>query len=156
MRSISASPTPFFDAVSRNTSSHGADPEAALDEFARVTKAGGEIILVNHLGAEAGPRRPLRAELCTGRAGWAGGRNYAAAAGAMGERTAACACSNAARCRRSDILADRFERLAGANGGGGRERMAGDADGTHMDVKPLARRLAQSLLSAVTSEHPAE
>jgi len=32
------------------------DPEAALDEFARVTKAGGEIILVNHLGAEAGPR----------------------------------------------------------------------------------------------------
>jgi phosphatidylethanolamine/phosphatidyl-N-methylethanolamine N-methyltransferase len=33
------------------------DPEAALDEFARVTKPGGEIILVNHLGAEAGPRR---------------------------------------------------------------------------------------------------
>src|SRR5262249_14400170 len=30
---------------------------AALDEFARVTKPGGEIILVNHLGAEAGPRR---------------------------------------------------------------------------------------------------
>jgi len=35
----------------------GPAPEAALDEFARVTKAGGEIILVNHLGAEAGPRR---------------------------------------------------------------------------------------------------
>src|SRR5262249_48079410 len=33
------------------------DPEAALGEFARVTKAGGEIILVNHLGADAGPRR---------------------------------------------------------------------------------------------------
>jgi phosphatidylethanolamine/phosphatidyl-N-methylethanolamine N-methyltransferase len=33
------------------------DPEAALDEFARVTRAGGEIILINHLGAEAGPRR---------------------------------------------------------------------------------------------------
>ena len=33
------------------------DPEAALDEFARVTRPGGEIILVNHLGAEAGPRR---------------------------------------------------------------------------------------------------
>jgi phosphatidylethanolamine/phosphatidyl-N-methylethanolamine N-methyltransferase len=33
------------------------DPEAALDEFARVTKPGGEIILVNHLGAEAGLRR---------------------------------------------------------------------------------------------------
>jgi phosphatidylethanolamine/phosphatidyl-N-methylethanolamine N-methyltransferase len=33
------------------------DPEATLDEFARVTKPGGEIILVNHLGAESGPRR---------------------------------------------------------------------------------------------------
>src|SRR4051794_25729746 len=33
-----------------------ADPEATLDEFARVTKPGGEIILVNHLSAEAGLR----------------------------------------------------------------------------------------------------
>ncbi len=33
------------------------DPEAALDEFARVVKPGGEIILVNHLGAETGLRR---------------------------------------------------------------------------------------------------
>ena len=32
-------------------------PEATLDEFARVTRAGGEIILVNHIGAESGPRR---------------------------------------------------------------------------------------------------
>ncbi|MFY9894871.1 MAG: methyltransferase domain-containing protein [Xanthobacteraceae bacterium] len=32
------------------------DPEATLDEFARVVKPGGEIILVNHLGAESGPR----------------------------------------------------------------------------------------------------
>jgi phosphatidylethanolamine/phosphatidyl-N-methylethanolamine N-methyltransferase len=32
-------------------------PEAALDEFARVTRAGGEIILVNHLGAETDLRR---------------------------------------------------------------------------------------------------
>ena len=32
------------------------DPEATLDEFARVTKPGGEIVLVNHLGAEAGLR----------------------------------------------------------------------------------------------------
>jgi len=32
------------------------DPEATLDEFVRVLKPGGEIILVNHLGAEAGLR----------------------------------------------------------------------------------------------------
>src|ERR1041384_7076154 len=32
------------------------DPEATLDEFARVLKAGGEIILVNHIGAEHGLR----------------------------------------------------------------------------------------------------
>src|SRR5258707_14351240 len=30
------------------------DPEATLDEFARVLKPGGEIVLVNHIGAEAG------------------------------------------------------------------------------------------------------
>jgi phosphatidylethanolamine/phosphatidyl-N-methylethanolamine N-methyltransferase len=33
------------------------DPEATLDEFIRVVKPGGEIILVNHIGAEAGLRR---------------------------------------------------------------------------------------------------
>ena len=33
------------------------DPEATLDEFVRVLKPGGEIILVNHLAAETGPRR---------------------------------------------------------------------------------------------------
>ncbi|MCW5692504.1 MAG: class I SAM-dependent methyltransferase [Pseudolabrys sp.] len=32
-------------------------PEETLDEFARVLKPGGEIILVNHIGAESGPRR---------------------------------------------------------------------------------------------------
>jgi phosphatidylethanolamine/phosphatidyl-N-methylethanolamine N-methyltransferase len=32
------------------------DPEATLDEFVRVIKPGGEIILVNHLGADSGPR----------------------------------------------------------------------------------------------------
>jgi phosphatidylethanolamine/phosphatidyl-N-methylethanolamine N-methyltransferase len=32
------------------------DPEATLDEFARVLRPGGEIILVNHIGAESGPR----------------------------------------------------------------------------------------------------
>jgi phosphatidylethanolamine/phosphatidyl-N-methylethanolamine N-methyltransferase len=33
------------------------DPDATLDEFARVARPGGEIILVNHIGAEAGLRR---------------------------------------------------------------------------------------------------
>jgi phosphatidylethanolamine/phosphatidyl-N-methylethanolamine N-methyltransferase len=32
------------------------EPESTLDEFARVVRPGGEIILVNHLGAEGGPR----------------------------------------------------------------------------------------------------
>ena len=35
------------------------DPEAALDEFARVLKPGGEIVLVSRIGAEAGLRRSL-------------------------------------------------------------------------------------------------
>jgi phosphatidylethanolamine/phosphatidyl-N-methylethanolamine N-methyltransferase len=35
------------------------NPEATLDEFARVLKPGGEIILVSRVGAEAGPRRAL-------------------------------------------------------------------------------------------------
>ncbi len=37
-------------------------PEQTLDEFARVLKPGGEIILVNHIGAESGPRRLF--EMC--------------------------------------------------------------------------------------------
>jgi phosphatidylethanolamine/phosphatidyl-N-methylethanolamine N-methyltransferase len=32
------------------------DPEATLNEFVRILKPGGEIVLVNHLGAESGPR----------------------------------------------------------------------------------------------------
>ncbi|WP_137045785.1 class I SAM-dependent methyltransferase [Pseudolabrys sp. FHR47] len=37
------------------------NPEATLDEFARVLKPGGEIILVNHIGAERGLRRVFEA-----------------------------------------------------------------------------------------------
>jgi phosphatidylethanolamine/phosphatidyl-N-methylethanolamine N-methyltransferase len=48
----------FFDVVvAQYVITTVPDPEAALDEFARVTRPGGEIILVNHLGAETGPRR---------------------------------------------------------------------------------------------------
>jgi phosphatidylethanolamine/phosphatidyl-N-methylethanolamine N-methyltransferase len=50
-------PNASFDVVTAqcvvNTVPH---PEAALDEFARVLKPGGEIILLNRIGAEAGPR----------------------------------------------------------------------------------------------------
>jgi phosphatidylethanolamine/phosphatidyl-N-methylethanolamine N-methyltransferase len=35
------------------------DPEATLDEFARVLKPGGEIILLSRVGAEAGMRRAI-------------------------------------------------------------------------------------------------
>ena len=48
----------FFDAVvAQYVITTVPDPEAALNEFARVTKPGGEIILVNHLSAEAGLRK---------------------------------------------------------------------------------------------------
>ena len=33
------------------------DPEATLNDFVRVLRRGGELILVNHIGAERGPRR---------------------------------------------------------------------------------------------------
>ena len=33
------------------------NPDATLSEFARVTRPGGEIVLVNHIGAESGLRR---------------------------------------------------------------------------------------------------
>jgi phosphatidylethanolamine/phosphatidyl-N-methylethanolamine N-methyltransferase len=39
------------------------NPEAALDEFARVARPAGEIVLVNHLGAETGLRRAYESGL---------------------------------------------------------------------------------------------
>ena len=48
------------------------DPEAALDEFARVVKPTGEIVLVNHLGAETGLLRAAETGLApvVHRLGW--------------------------------------------------------------------------------------
>ena len=48
------------------------DPDATLDEFARVVRPGGEIILVNHLGAESGPRALFEAAFApiARRLGW--------------------------------------------------------------------------------------
>jgi phosphatidylethanolamine/phosphatidyl-N-methylethanolamine N-methyltransferase len=37
------------------------DPDGTLDEFVRVLRPGGEIILVNHIGAESGPRAVFEA-----------------------------------------------------------------------------------------------
>jgi phosphatidylethanolamine/phosphatidyl-N-methylethanolamine N-methyltransferase len=51
-------PDAFFDVVvAQYVITVVPDPEATLDEFARVTKPGGEIILVNHIGAEEGLRK---------------------------------------------------------------------------------------------------
>jgi phosphatidylethanolamine/phosphatidyl-N-methylethanolamine N-methyltransferase len=53
-----AFPDNFFDVVvAQFVITAVPDPEATLDEFARVVKPGGEIILVNHIGAEGGPRK---------------------------------------------------------------------------------------------------
>src|SRR6266700_1540002 len=53
-----AFPDNFFDVVvAQFVITAVPDPEATLDEFARVVKPGGEIILVNHIGAESGLRR---------------------------------------------------------------------------------------------------
>jgi len=48
----------FFDAVvAQYVITAVPDPEATLDDFIRVLKPGGELILVNHIGAERGFRR---------------------------------------------------------------------------------------------------
>jgi phosphatidylethanolamine/phosphatidyl-N-methylethanolamine N-methyltransferase len=53
-----ALPDASFDAVvAQYVITAVPDPEATLDEFVRVLKPHGEIILVNHLGAERGARR---------------------------------------------------------------------------------------------------
>lgn len=53
-----AFPDDFFDAVvAQYVITAVPDPEATLDDFIRVLKPGGELILVNHIGAESGPRR---------------------------------------------------------------------------------------------------
>ena len=56
-----AFPDSFFDAVvAQYVITAVPDPEATLDDFIRVLKPGGELILVNHIGAESGPRRIVR------------------------------------------------------------------------------------------------
>ena len=53
-----AFPDNHFDAVvAQYVITAVPDPEATLDDFIRVLKPGGELILVNHIGAETGPRK---------------------------------------------------------------------------------------------------
>ncbi|MFZ5738099.1 MAG: class I SAM-dependent methyltransferase [Pseudomonadota bacterium] len=53
-----AFPENHFDAVvAQYVITAVPDPEATLDDFVRVLKPGGELILVNHIGAESGPRK---------------------------------------------------------------------------------------------------
>lgn len=53
-----AFPDATFDAVvAQYVVTAVPDPEATLDDFVRVLKPGGELILVNHIGAESGPRK---------------------------------------------------------------------------------------------------
>jgi phosphatidylethanolamine/phosphatidyl-N-methylethanolamine N-methyltransferase len=53
-----AFPDAFFDViVAQYVITAVPDPEATLDEFVRVVKPGGEIVLVNHIGAESGLRK---------------------------------------------------------------------------------------------------
>src|SRR4029434_10931028 len=48
----------YFDAVvAQYVITAVPDPERTLDDFIRVMMPGGELILVNHIGAESGPRR---------------------------------------------------------------------------------------------------
>ncbi|HWW46898.1 MAG TPA: methyltransferase domain-containing protein [Xanthobacteraceae bacterium] len=53
-----AFPDNFFDAVvAQYVITAVPDPEGTLDDFIRVLKPSGELILVNHIGAEGGPRK---------------------------------------------------------------------------------------------------
>src|ERR1700761_101774 len=68
-----AFPDAFFDAVvAQYVITAVPDPEATLDDFVRVLKPGGELILVNHIGAEGGPRRVFELALAplARRLGW--------------------------------------------------------------------------------------
>ena len=53
-----ALPDKYFDVVvAQYVITAVPHPEATLDEFARVIRPGGEIVLVNHIGAESGARQ---------------------------------------------------------------------------------------------------
>jgi phosphatidylethanolamine/phosphatidyl-N-methylethanolamine N-methyltransferase len=81
------------------------DPEATLDDFIRVLKPGGELILVNHIGAESGRAACSNWRLRHWRGGSAGGRNFPGRGWPIGPQTmAASAWPSGVRCRRWGIF----------------------------------------------------
>ncbi|HKC43262.1 MAG TPA: methyltransferase domain-containing protein, partial [Burkholderiales bacterium] len=84
-----AFPAASFDAVvAQYVINAVPDPEATLDEFMRVLQPGGEIVLVNRIGAETGPRRAVERWLTpvVRRLGWRSEFPWARLAG-WAERT---------------------------------------------------------------------
>jgi hypothetical protein len=79
-------------------------PAATLDDFIRVFKPGDELILVNHIRAESGPRRIFELAFAPLAGGSACGLNFRGRVWPIGlQNTAASAWPNAARCRRWGI-----------------------------------------------------
>ena len=61
-------PDNFFDVVvAQYVITAVPNPDATLSEFARVTRPGGEIVLVNHIGADSGLAPFVRARFCADR-----------------------------------------------------------------------------------------
>ena len=54
---VASAAGPFDPVVAQYVATAVPEPEATLDDFVRVLKPGGELILVNHIGAENGPRK---------------------------------------------------------------------------------------------------
>ena len=111
-------------------------PEAALDEFARVTKAGGEIILVNHLGAEAGPRCVFERSIAPGAAGLAAGIPLAAA-GAMGRAAGVRVLERRAMPPLGHFSLIRFQRLAAGRKVDGRQHAPAEGYNAARDLRHL-------------------
>ena len=84
---------------------HGAEPGGALDEFARVLKPGGEIVLVSRVGAEAGLRRALEHWFppAARKLGWRTEFSFERYARWAARTHGHARWSSAARCRRSAI-----------------------------------------------------
>jgi SAM-dependent methyltransferase len=133
-------PDAFFDAVvAQYVITTVPNPEAALDEFARVTKAAGEIIMVNHLGAEAGPRRVFEQSFApvARRLGWRPEFRWQRLARWAERHGGVRLLERRAMPPLGHFSLIHFERLAGANGrgrGGDGQRSIGSSACGFVDV----------------------